>query len=211
MSGHSICLDAISQLARQQVILQNENLEDAVADLTPDSIIDFWFSDDVSEKHFDKDPDFDQLCRDQFLDSYEAARAGNLPTWNDTPVGMLALVIILDQFPRNMFRDTPKAFETDDMAVQIAENAIAMGKDQVLSIDHRKFLFMPFMHSEDLVVQEHSVARFQTLGLEDNIKYAIAHRDVIARFGRFPHRNAILGRESTDAEREYLAQPGAGF
>jgi len=166
----------------------------------------------MAPNHFRKDPEIDLLIREQFLPTYEAARAGKLNgDWSDNAVGSLAQVIVLDQFPRNMFRDTPQAFATDEQAMAIATAAIDRGFDDELPQEQLAFLYMPFMHAESLAGQDQAVMLFEKLGIEGNLIFAMAHRDVIMTFGRFPHRNEVLGRRSTPEEQAYLAEPGAGF
>jgi len=158
---------------------------------------------------------------EDLADLAEAALRGELDAWATTPHGRLALVILLDQFPRNLHRDSPRAYAGDAKARWLADEAVRLGQDQALAPVERVFFYLPFEHAEDPGVQEQAVALLEALraeappGLSGAFSsfhdYAIKHRDVIARFGRFPHRNAVLGRESTEAEREYLAQPGSGF
>lgn len=178
---------------------------------TPESTLTFWFSDRVMPHHFNNTPTFDQLLRDRFLESYDRALAGGLDGWKETPLGSLALIIILDQFPRNMFRNMPEAFAADHLALAISRAVVETGEDKMIPTGQRAFLYMPFMHSEYLSDQNISVELYEDLGVESNLKFAIAHRDVIARFGRFPHRNIILGRPSTPEEQTYLDSPNAGF
>lgn len=170
---------------------------------------------------FSRDEALDDRIRGDFAGLAEAALRGDLDGWAATPRERLALVILLDQFPRNLYRDSPRAFAGDAKARWLADDAIRLGQDQALAPVERTFFYLPFEHAEDLAAQEQAVALFDALrtdappGLSGAFSsfhdYALRHRDVIARFGRFPHRNAVLGRESTDAEREYLAQPGSGF
>ncbi len=180
-------------------------------DVTPEQIVDFWFSDPVKPFHFRKSPEFDQQIADRFSSIYEQAYSGKLADWMATPVGALALIITLDQFPRNMFRDEARSFEADGLARKAARSAIESGFEGELVIDQRGFLNMPFMHSEELADQEFSVEQYGKLGSKSDLKYAVAHRDIIARFGRFPHRNDILGRSSSADEIEFLKQPDSGF
>ena len=174
---------------------------------TPKEILDFWFSQTARSKWFAKDPAFDSKITQKFLSTYQLAKQQDLD-WPESPESYLALVILFDQFPRNIFRNKPEAFATDSMARDIAKKAIAKGFDSQLSDEHRKFFYMPFMHSEKLSEQEYSVELFTKLG---NNKYAILHRQIIERFGRFPHRNEILERQSTEAELKFLKEPGSKF
>jgi uncharacterized protein (DUF924 family) len=174
----------------------------------PEEIILFW-KDAGPEKWFAADPSFDETVRTRFLETYEAGMRGELENWERSAYGALALVLLLDQFPRNMFRGTPRAFEGDEKAKQVADRAIAEARDKAVDPALHTFFYMPYMHSEALSDQERCVALMAEGGTEENIKYAEIHRDAIARFGRFPHRNAILGRESTPEEIAYLE--GGGF
>ncbi len=178
----------------------------------------FWFADpgapglgQTRPIWFEEDPAFDEEVRARFTRDLERAAAGELDRLTATPEGCLALVILLDQFPRNAFRGTPRAFETDAKAREVANSALARDFDRRLTPVQRQFLYMPFQHSESLADQDRSVALFRALGDEQSLDYALRHRDAIARFGRFPHRNAILGRESTPEEREFLARPDSSF
>jgi uncharacterized protein (DUF924 family) len=156
---------------------------------------------------FAKDPAFDARFRERFLLDHESAARGELAQWQSTPEGALALVLLLDQFPRNAFRDTARMYETDAMARKVASTAFAAGYDQGIERELRKFFVLPFAHSEDLADQERSVALARRIG-PDDFAHAQHHRDIVRRFGRFPHRNAILGRESTPQEKDYLANGG---
>lgn len=164
---------------------------------------------------FGKDPALDAELRRRFEAHWRRAAAGELGGWEASPDGALALTILLDQFPRNMFRDTPDAFATDGRAREVAARAVARGFDLAVPPIQRFFFYLPFEHSEDLADQERSVrlsAQFRDdPDLADVYDYAVRHRDVIARFGRFPHRNAILGRASTSAEVAFLREPGSRF
>jgi uncharacterized protein (DUF924 family) len=175
---------------------------------TIDEVVRFW-REAGPDKWFSRDPAFDETCRQRFLETYEAAARGDLAEWELDPQGALALLILLDQFPRNMFRGTRRVYATDAAAVLTAERAIERGFDRAVEPAMRRFFYLPFMHSEELPHQERSVALNEALGEEDSIHWARHHRDIVARFGRFPHRNAILGRESTAEERAYLAEEGA--
>lgn len=174
---------------------------------TPAELVDFW-REAGFDRWFKADPAFDAACR-TYLPLHEAAARGELAAWEETPEGALALVLLLDQFPRNLFRGTPRAWATDAAALAAAERAIAHGHDRAIEPALRAFLYMPLMHAEDLGHQERSVSLFTALGIPVNLTAAHEHRELIARFGRFPHRNAVLGRPETAAEREYLAGEGA--
>lgn len=179
--------------------------------VSPNAILDFWFSDTVRPLRFQKDGLFDQSIRDNFHTSYEAAMAGELAPWRTHAPSCLALIILLDQFPRNMFRDTPQAFASDPQACELTKHALKQEFNDELDDEHCVFLYMPLMHSEVFADQELCVQLFERLGRAENLRFAMAHRDIIERFGRFPHRNAILGRDSTVAELEFLQQPGSSF
>jgi uncharacterized protein (DUF924 family) len=194
-----------------------------------DEVLTFWFADPQTglanfdqwrKAWFVKDLTFDQQVRDRFLLTYEQAAAGKLDHWQESPAGSLALILVLDQFPRNMFRDDPKAFATDHKALGTTQGAIAKGFHQQLKPLQQLFLYLPLEHSENLDHQNRCVALFHQLiadhpGLgkefEDTYSYAVRHQAVIDRFGRFPHRNEILGRETTPTEAEFLKQPGSSF
>jgi uncharacterized protein (DUF924 family) len=173
----------------------------------PQQVLDFWFGQD-RKAWFVKNPAFDAEIRARFLDLYERAAAGGLEPWMDAPRSCLALTVVLDQFPRNMFRGTARAFAADGLALEAARAIVERGWDQVMSNDERTFAYLPFEHSESLDDQETSMRLFE--GTE-NFDWARRHWEIIRRFGRFPHRNAILGRASTPEEAEFLKQPGSGF
>ena len=161
------------------------------------------------EKWFNKSDDFDSAIRDDFLATYEAAAAGRLSDWQDTPEGALALVIVLDQFPRNMFRGDARSWATDPMALEVANQALAAGFDGKVARDLRPFFYLPLMHSEDLTDQQRCVELYRKLGDDENgLKYAEIHAEIIQRFGRFPHRNPVLGRTTTAEEQMFLDDGG---
>jgi uncharacterized protein (DUF924 family) len=181
-------------------------------------VLDFWFGAPGSveygksrEAWFKKSDAFDAQIRERFLSAYEGAAAGRLAHWRDSPLTLLALIIVLDQFPRNMFRDTPRAFATDAMALEAARRMTAMGWDVRLTAVQRQFVYLPFEHAENLDAQRTSLQLFGTLGNDGLLDWAWKHYVIIERFGRFPHRNAILGRASNAAETEFLNQPGSRF
>lgn len=179
--------------------------------ITPEDVLTFWFSEEVRQKWWVKEDAFDAAIRERFAAGFEAALAGALDGWATTPDGALALVILLDQVPRNSFRGTPRAFSGDEKALAAANDAIALGFDAALPPDRRNFLYMPFQHSERLEDQERGVTLFAANDVADGLRFMRAHRDIVARFGRFPHRNAILGRASTPEELDFLQQPGSSF
>jgi uncharacterized protein (DUF924 family) len=168
-------------------------------------IVAFW-RDAGPKRWFEKDAALDREIRDKFLPSHEAAANGKLKSWEDNAQGALALMILLDQFPRNMFRDDARAFATDPLARAIAAAALIKGFDAKAG-DMREFFYLPFMHSEDIADQERAIALYTAAG-SDNLKWAHVHADIIRKFGRFPHRNAVLGRESTADEKVFLNSGG---
>ncbi|TCR61708.1 DUF924 family protein [Bosea sp. BK604] len=170
-------------------------------------ILSFW-REAGPEKWFEKDETFDAEIRARFLATYNAAAAGQLSDWEATPDGSYALLILLDQFPRNMFRGSAQAFAADPLALAIADRAVARGFDEGYANPERRFFYLPFEHAEDLAHQERCVALTHASGDEDSTKWAIVHRDIIRDFGRFPHRNAVLGRDSTEAEHAFLEKGG---
>ena len=182
----------------------NENCAAAVA---PHDVLAFWRA-AGPDKWFTKDAAFDEAIRTRFLATYEAAAAGAL-AWDDTADGALALLIVLDQFPRNMFRGSARAFAADPLAREVATRAIARGFDQQVEVAERGFFYLPFEHSETLVDQERCVALNRASGDADGLKWAELHADIIRRFGRFPHRNGVLGRATTPEEQAFL--DGGGF
>jgi uncharacterized protein (DUF924 family) len=175
---------------------------------TPAQVLDFWFA-AGPQKWFSKDDAFDAAIRERFLPTYEAAAAGRLADWTATPEGALALVIVLDQFPRNMFRGSPRIFATDHNALTVAKRSIAQGFDRQMDLPKRNFFYLPFMHSENLADQERCVELSRQSGDQNTLKYAEQHSDIVRRFGRFPHRNAVLGRATTAEEQAFL--DGGGF
>lgn len=181
-------------------------------------VIDFWFGSEASGERgqnrdvwWVKNPQFDETVRRELGKLHEMATSGELETWADDADGALALIVLLDQVPRNIHRDTPGAFATDDMARAVTRIALDRGFDQALPPVMRLFVYLPLEHSEVLADQEDCVRLIETLGDADVLDYAIRHRDIVARFGRFPHRNAILGRESTPEEAAFLKEPGSSF
>ncbi len=181
-------------------------------------IVDFWFG-APGTPDYGKDRDvwwqpseaFDVECRTQLAQHYDTAAQGFYDHWAEDAQAGLALMILLDQAPRNLFRGTPHAFISDEKARNRADQMLGLGLDQALLPIQRAFVYLPFEHSEDLGDQERSVSLFTTLGLANQLDYARRHLDVIAQFGRFPHRNAILGRESTPQEAEFLTRPNSSF
>jgi uncharacterized protein (DUF924 family) len=192
--------DIFSRRLTEQANISNEVLE-------------LWF--DPANRHywFEASPDFDELVRQRLINLYASAAEGCLDDWKDEPNGALALCILFDQVPRNIFRGSPQAFATDPQALSVARHILTLGFDQSYPTDdHRVLCYLPFEHSEDI---EHQRLAVQLLSEKtaDNLStdYAQRHLEIIARFGRFPHRNAVLGRTSTPAELEFLKMPGSSF
>jgi uncharacterized protein (DUF924 family) len=170
-------------------------------------IVSFW-REAGSEKWFEKDDDFDRTIRSRFLAIHETAARGELAAFEESAEGALALLILLDQFPRNMFRNSARAFATDHLARAVADRALARGFDQEADTTMRPFFYLPFMHSELLADQDRCLQQYEAFGDPEQLKFAVTHRDIIAKFGRFPHRNRALGRETTPAERKFLDAGG---
>jgi uncharacterized protein (DUF924 family) len=169
-------------------------------------VLTFWFSEESMRHWFAPTPQFDQEIRERFADLFARATSGELSAWEQTPDGCLALCILLDQMPRNMARGTRRAFASDHRAREVAERAVDRGFDRGLPPERRQFLYLPFSHSERLADQERALALFVAAGLDDALAYVRGHLAIIRRFGRFPHRNAILGRSSRPEEQAFLAQ-----
>lgn len=174
-------------------------------------ILDFWFAPENVPKHFVSDPDFDAEISRCFKARYQSAKDGELEAWKDDPESLLALIILLDQFPRNMFRGTAAMFATDEKAVHLSYLMLDDEWDMTLSPLQRAFVYMPLEHSENMADQKRSVKEFNGLGIDIFMDYAKRHYDTIERFGRFPSRNAALGRESTPAEEIFLRENPTGF
>jgi uncharacterized protein (DUF924 family) len=174
---------------------------------TVDDVLAFWRT-AGQKKWFAKDDAFDAEIKQRFLDTYEAATRGALADWEATSESALALTIVLDQFPRNMFRHDARAFATDEAARAVADRALARGFDQLVPAEERLFFYLPFEHSETMADQERCCALVKTLGNADLLRWAELHADIIRRFGRFPHRNVVLGRMTTPAEKTYLEADG---
>jgi len=179
------------------------------------AVLRFWFGEgaDYGKAHqrwFEKDAAFDSQVRGQFLALYETIVAGGLLDWLERPADCLARIVVLDQFPRNMFRGTPRAFAADALALDSARHAVRRGFDKDMLEVERQFVYLPFEHSESLADQERACELMKPLG-EDLYDWALRHKRIVERFGRFPHRNQILGRKSTPEEIEFLKTPGSGF
>jgi uncharacterized protein (DUF924 family) len=175
---------------------------------SPQSIVSFW-QQAGEDKWYARDDALDRRIRQRFLTIYEEAARGALTSWEDNAQSALALMILLDQFPRNMFRGNARAFATDALALDIARRALDQGFDRAVDPVMRGFFYLPFMHSENLADQAWAIGLYEALGNENNLKYANIHADIIRKFGRFPHRNDVLGRTTTPEEQAFL--DGGGF
>ena len=181
------------------------------SEATPADILCFWFETLQPAQWWKVDADLDASIRGRFGELHRAANAGELWGWRETPEGRLAEVIVLDQFSRNMHRGTPAAFASDPMALALAQEAVRVGADRALPIERRAFLYMPYMHSESALIHVQAELLFRTQAPPDNHEAELRHKAIIDRFGRYPHRNRILGRASTAEELAFLAQPGSSF
>ncbi len=179
--------------------------------MEPDAVLNFWFDELRPAQWFRSTPKIDQRIRDRFGDLHEAARVCELAAWRGRPEGRLAEIIVLDQFSRQIHRASALAFACDPLALALAQTAVQAGEDLRLTVDQRAFLYMPYMHSESRRIHEEAVRLFGAPGLERSLTSEVAHKAIIDRFGRFPHRNAVLGRTSTAEERAFLERPGSGF
>ena len=179
--------------------------------MPPQSILHFWFEELTAKQHFVKDAALDETIRTRFGDTLEAATRCELFAWRVTPEGRLAEIVVLDQFPRNVYRDTPRAFAQDALALVLAQELVASTQDSSLPTAQRVFAYMPYMHSESALVHAQAVALFSQPGMEYNLDYELRHKAIIDRFGRYPHRNAMLGRTSSAEELAFLAEPGSSF
>ena len=175
------------------------------------SVIQFWFEETRPAQWWKKSAEFDALIGTRFAELHRSASRCEHFAWRRRPLGRLAEIIVLDQFSRNLYRDQSEAFAHDSLALALAQQAIATGIDQGLSAKQQGFLYMPFMHSESREMQKQSVQLFSQPGLDAHLSSAHRHRDIIEHFGRYPHRNKILGRVSTDEELAFLEQPGSSF
>lgn len=179
--------------------------------MTPESVLQFWYEELGEKDWFRKSDALDATIRERFGKLHGQAAACELAHWRETAKGRLAEIIVLDQFSRNMYRDAPRAFAQDPLALALAQEAIAQGGDQSLTTPERQFLYMPFMHSESAAIHQQAVEVFTRLNLPHTLEYELKHKAIIDRFGRYPHRNAVLGRASTPEEAEFLNQPGSSF
>lgn len=181
--------------------------------LHPDArvVLTFWFQELSPRQWFAKDDSLDLLISERFGAMHAGLSRCEGWLWRSTAEGRLAEILVLDQFSRNMFRDSAHAFASDPLALALAQELVALGFDSSLPIEQRRFVYMPYMHSESRVIHEQAMKLFAQPGLEDNLRFEIAHKEIIDRFGRYPHRNAVLGRESTLEELTFLEQPGSSF
>lgn len=174
------------------------------------NVLDFWFTEIDPKQHWIKDPEFDALITQRFGALHAQANACELFAWRDTAEGALAEIIVLDQFSRNMYRDTPQSFASDALALALSQVAVAKGFDAQLSEQWRAFLYMPYMHSESLTIHEEAVKLFANAA-PNSLEFEHKHKRIIERFGRYPHRNVILDRESTAEEIAFLNEPDSSF
>jgi uncharacterized protein (DUF924 family) len=179
--------------------------------MNPSNILHFWFTELTPKQHFAKDPALDETIRARFGATLEAAARCELFAWRATPEGRLAEIVVLDQFSRNVYRDTARAFAQDALALALAQELVASGQDRSLPLAQRSFSYMPYMHSESALVHAQAVELFSQPGMEDTLRFELRHQAIIERFGRYPHRNAILGRKSTAEELAFLSEPGSAF
>ena len=174
-------------------------------------VLSFWFEEIDRANWFRKDPAFDALIVSRFAELHAQAKRCELYPWRTSPQGRLAEIIVLDQFSRNMFRGKAASFSSDPLALALAQEAIAVEADQQLNPVEKSFLYMPFMHSESKAIHAVALQLYQQDGLENNLNFEIRHKDIIDQFGRYPHRNEILGRQSSAEELEFISKPGSGF
>jgi uncharacterized protein (DUF924 family) len=174
-------------------------------------LIKFWFEEIEPALWWKKDNSFDALLIERFSEIHARATQCELYEWRKEPEGRLAEIIILDQFSRNMFRNSALAFANDSMSLTLSQEAVTCGADQALTAVQRSFLYLPFMHSESLKIHEVAVELFRKNGIQNNLDYEFSHKKIIEKFGRYPHRNEVLGRQSTTEELEFLRQPGSSF
>jgi uncharacterized protein (DUF924 family) len=181
----------------------------APAKPTAEDVVAFWLE-AGPQRWFEEEAAFDAAIRERYAATYDDAAAGRLDAWETWPEGALALVIVLDQFPRNMFRDSARSYVADPLARAVADRAIVRGFDRQVAMPGRTFFYLPFEHSEELADQERAVALMRETGDADQVEWALLHADIIRRFGRFPHRNAVLGRATTPEEQAFLDAGGFG-
>lgn len=176
-----------------------------------EEVLSFWFEENGPKQWWTRDPRFDAEIRSRFGALHGRAVLGELYGWRDTPEGRLAEIIVLDQFSRNLYRDDARAFAADGMALALAQEAVRVGADQAVSPVRRQFVYMPYQHSESRQIHEEAMRLFESLGDPESLDYERRHKAIIDRFGRYPHRNEVLGRSSTDEEIAFLREPGSSF
>ena len=177
----------------------------------PHTILHFWFAELTPKQHYAKDAALDNAIRTRFGATLEAAARCELFAWRATPEGRLAEILVLDQFSRNVYRDTARAFAQDALALALAQQLVASGQDRSLPLAQRSFAYMPYMHSESALIHAQAALLFSQPGMEDSLRFEQRHQAIIERFGRYPHRNAVLGRASTLEELVFLSEPGSAF
>lgn len=175
------------------------------------AVLDFWFEALTPAQWFKKDPEVDRMILQRFGELHLQAAQCECYAWRQTAQGRLAEIIVLDQFSRNIYRDDPRAFASDPLALALAQEAVAVAADAELTSEQRVFVYMPYMHSESPAIHEVAMPLFDQPGLENNLDFEVRHKAIIDRFGRYPHRNALLGRASTDEELAFLKEPGSSF
>lgn len=181
--------------------------------MTPsyDDVLSFWFEELQPSDWFRSSAELDQQIQQRFGELHAKACQCELACWRQSPQGRLAEIIVLDQFSRNLFRDSPLAFASDPLALGLAQEAVSLGVDAKLPSEQRSFVYMPYMHSESLLIHEHGLQLFTQSDLQKNVEFHLKHTAILQRFGRYPHRNKVLGRESSSEEIEFLTQPGSSF
>ena len=179
--------------------------------MQPHSILHFWFTELTPKQHYAKDAVLDEGIRTRFGATLEAAARCEFFAWRATPEGRLAEVLVLDQFSRNVYRDTARAFAQDALALALSQELVASGQDRSLPLAQRSFAYMPYMHSESVLVHAQAALLFAQPGLEDTLRFELRHKEIIDRFGRYPHRNVLMGRSSTPEELVFLSEPGSSF
>ena len=179
--------------------------------MQPKNVLQFWFTELTPQQHFAKDAALDESIRTRFGPTLEAVARCELFPWRATPEGRLAEILVLDQFSRNVYRDTARAFAQDALALALAQELVASGQDRSLPTAQRVFAYMPYMHSESALIHEQALELFAQPGMENSLDFERRHKAIIDRFGRYPHRNAVLGRTSTAEELAFLSEPGSSF
>lgn len=175
------------------------------------AVLNFWFKELTPKDWFSKNPQMDEEIRHRFSSLHHKAAKGELSSWRESKEGRLAEIILLDQFSRNLHRDSKRAFQNDELALSLAQEMVRLGLDQELNSDEKIFVYLPYMHSEKLEVHQEAERLFAAAELEDNLDYERRHKEILEKFGRYPHRNKVLGRKSTPAEVEFLKTPGSSF